>query len=249
MQRSRGSLIAVLSGGVLLFGVLLHIRAATADSVGWFDAKRGCGQVGAFSRTGRAADLPGCTGKLPKDAPRAELALHDIKQRLIEAEQQLSKSALEKVDLALAEVETALAKAQPPHPDLPDRWEQAQTIYGQLVHTLRNKRRLVKYEDDVRARYAAAILADKEKNRADLDGGPAEARKIAAACVAVLAEVKAAGVDLSTPFATEPKAPARQLTMLDEDCRKIVTRADGFIRVHAKTKANKLRVEKRKSKK
>ena len=253
MRGSLGSLVGSLvgSGGLWCVGALtalVFVGAASGDSVGWFDGKRGCGQVGAFARTGHAADLPGCSGKLSKDAPRAELALHDIKLKMIAAEQALDKNALEKVDAALVEVEAALAKAQPPHPDLPDRWEQAQTIYGQLVHTLKGRRRLVKYADDIRARYAAAIEADKTRNRLDIDGGPAEARKLASACAGMLAEVKVAGVDMSTPFAIDPKGPLRQLTTLDEECRKVVMRADGLMRGQAKAKADKLRASKRKRK-
>ena len=182
--------------------------------------------MGAFAKSGRAADLPGCTGKLPKNAPRSELALHDIKLRLMEAEEQLAKNKLDKLDSLLADADAALAKNEPANPELPDRWEQAQRLYGQLTATLRNRRKLLQYGDRIRASYAAAMAKDKTQTDKDVEGGPASAKKAAQACLAVLAEVKGAGVDLATPIELEKKEATHRLDALQEECEHVSMSAD-----------------------
>jgi hypothetical protein len=183
----------ILGVAVLLLPVL-----ARAESSVWFDAGNGCGRAAAFAKSQRAADLPGCTGRLPKDAPQVEVLLHDAKRRLVDAEDYLGKNKLDRIDPLLTEVEAALSKAPPVHPELPDRWEQAEPLYRREVAALRNRRKLAPLVDRVRTTHAAALEADKTRNRREIEDGPADALKAAQACLAVFGEVKAAGVEVYT---------------------------------------------------
>src|SRR5688572_5201806 len=108
-----------------LVSLVLCPLVARAES-NWFNPKMGCGAVGAYAKTGKAVDLPGCTGKLPKDAPQAEVALHDLKEIIVDAEEALEKGKIDKIEPLLGQADLALRKAPPTHPELPDRWEQAE---------------------------------------------------------------------------------------------------------------------------
>src|SRR4051812_33352899 len=107
-------------------------RAAESGSP-WLDAGNGCGRAAAFAESQRAVDLPGCTGKLPKNAPQVEQLLHDVKKKLVDAEEYLRKGKLDRVEPLLSESESALATAPPVNPELPDRWEQAEGLYKRAI--------------------------------------------------------------------------------------------------------------------
>src|SRR4051812_19492414 len=113
--------------------VLLVAATAHAD---YFDAGNGCGRAANFAKSGKVADLPGCTGKLPKDAPQVEVVLRDAKQLLLEAEERLAKGKLDKIDALLASAKEKLSHAPPVSPDLPDRWEQSLPLYERTIASL-----------------------------------------------------------------------------------------------------------------
>jgi len=55
----------------------------------WHDPDRGCGTIVGWQNTKRISDLPGCDGALPNGAPPGEVAMHDAKASLHEAEKLL----------------------------------------------------------------------------------------------------------------------------------------------------------------
>jgi hypothetical protein len=188
----------------------------------WFNPKIGCGAVGAYAKTGRAADLPGCTGKLPKDAPQAEVALHDLKQIIVDAEEALDKGKIDKIEPLLGQADLALRKAPPSHPELPDRWEQAEKPYREVIGKLRNGRKLYPHLEAIRTSYAAAVEADKTKNLPVIDGGPAEAAKLATACADALAVVAREKIDGATPVEIDKdKKLSRRADELVAECARI----------------------------
>src|SRR4051812_19989092 len=119
---------------VPLVGSLALVAArAHAESSVWFDSHNDCGRAATFAKSGRAADLPGCSGRVPKDAPQVELTLHDAKRRLVDAEELLDKNKLDKIDALLTQAEADLARTPPVHPELPDRWDQAEPLYRREI--------------------------------------------------------------------------------------------------------------------
>jgi hypothetical protein len=200
---------------------LLAPVAAHAES-NWFNPKMGCGPVGAYAKTGRAVDLPGCTGKLPKDAPQAEVALHDLKQLIVDAEEALDKGKIDKIEPLLGQADLALRKAPPTHPELPDRWEQAERPYRELMGKLRNGRKLYPHLEAIRTAYAAAVEGDKAKNNLAMDGGPAEAAKLATACNDALAVVARDKIDGATVVELDKdKKTVRRVDELVAECGRI----------------------------
>jgi len=210
--------IRVILPALLVLGLAPSARGDTAR---WFDAKQGCGPIGAFAKSGRASDLPGCTGRLPKDAPQVEVALHDAKEKLVDAEELLDKGKLDKVEALLTEVEAALGKAPPEHRDMPDRWEQAERLYRQHVVTLRNRRKLAPLVERLRASYAAAQEADRSRNRKDQEGGPAEAAKLAQACLAAFGEARTTGVPMDTSIELAKNTAPQRLDAATGECERV----------------------------
>jgi hypothetical protein len=215
-RRSMRLVRAVLAVGWAAVG---WCGSAHADSR-WFDPKMGCGPVGAYAHSGRAADLPGCTGRLPKDAPQVEAAMHDLKQKLVDAEELLAKDKLDKVEPLLAEVETSLSRTLPAHPEMPDRWEQAQRIYAEAVAQLRARRKLAPHLDRLRTTWTAAMESDRVRNKKEIEGGPHETLQAAVACNTAFAEVRGLGVD-QIPIELEKKAPPRRLDQAAADCERV----------------------------
>ena len=225
----------VASASLLIITSLIALgSSATARAESsWFDPKMGCGPVGAYAKSGRAADLPGCTGRLPKDAPQVEIAMRELKAKLVDAEDALSKNRFDKVDALLAEVEAGLSRNLPAHPEMPDRWEQAQRVYKEAVGALRDRRKLAPLLDGVRAAYAKAREVDRDRNHKEIEGGPAEALKVAQACNEAFAGVRHAGVDLSLVVELERKLP-RRLEETAAECTRIGKTAEALVREQEK---------------
>jgi hypothetical protein len=224
----------------VIVGLLVVVSPSAFAGEGnvWFDAGNGCGRAATFAESQRAVDLPGCTGKLPKNPPQVEQLLHDVKRRLVDAEEYLHKGKLDRVDPLLAEAESALATVPQVHPELPDRWEQAEPLYKREIAALRNRRKLAPLLEGVRTTHHAALEADKARNKRELRGGPAEALAAAQACVARFADVKAAGIDLATTVELDKDKP-RALSELSGECERIRRSADELAR--AQDKADKAR--------
>jgi|GEM_PF-3337142 len=164
---------------------------AEADT-NWFDPALGCGKD--FSVTGKAVDLPGCSGKIPKDAPPVEVILHDAKRALLDAEEALLKNKPDKIDAFLTTAASSLGKTPGMNPALPDRWDGALPLYQREIFAIKNRRRLQPQLDKLRTAYTAAVDAAKTL---DSDDGPARVQKATQACLDAFAAVKAAEVDLA----------------------------------------------------
>jgi hypothetical protein len=225
---------------LVLFATLLLAapRAGAAEGNPWFDTSNGCGRAATFADSQRAADLPGCTGRLPKNPPQVEQLLHDVKRKLVDAEDYLRKNKLDRIDPLLAEAESALATVPQVHPELPDRWEQAEPLYRREIAALRNRRKLAPLLEGLRTSHRAALEADKTRNRRELRGGPADALKAAQQCLTQFAAVKAAGIELATTVELEKDRP-RPLGEQSGECERIRRSADELVR--AQDKADKAR--------
>jgi hypothetical protein len=202
---------------------------ARADADRWLSADLGCGRAAAFGRSARVADLPGCSGRLPKDAPAMEGVLHEAKRRLLDAEDLLGRNKLEKLDALLTQVEADLAHAPPMSPEMPDRWEQAAPLYHRAIASLRNRRRLAPVLEHVRAAYSAALAADKSRNKKDVEGGPTEALKAAQACLAAFSDARSAGVDAKLEVEIE-KDHLRPLDDSIAECERVRRTAEPLAR-------------------
>jgi hypothetical protein len=221
------------TSGTLLF-VILFTSTALADREVWFSEKMGCGRASAFAKSGKAEDLPGCTGKLPKEAPQIETFLGEAKRRLVDAEEALEKGKLDKIDPLLAAVEADLKHPPTINPELPDRWEQAQALYQGEITSLRNRRRLAPHLDKLKAAYGAAVEAGA-KNRADVEGGPAEALKTSQACTAAFEEAKKSSVDFTTEV--ELGKERKRLDASAAECAQIRKTAEPLAKAQEKAAA------------
>jgi hypothetical protein len=217
----------------LLVVLVAAVGSARAESV-WLDAKMGCGRGAAFAKSGKAEDLPGCTGRFPKDAPPLEVALHDAKRALVEAEELLGKNKPEKAGEQIEAARAALAKAPMVHPEIPDRADQALPLYQRVLESLDKRRQLTSLVDELRKLHQTAVEAGRTKNKFVVEGGPAEAKAAASAChgkfVSAAAAVKG---DWSTTIEIE-KGSARSLKELAGECEQIMRTADALAREQEK---------------
>jgi hypothetical protein len=211
--------------------VLLLPAVSSADNPVWFDPKNGCGRAANFAKSGMVADLPGCSGKVPKGAPQVETVLHDAKEKLLDAEELLGKNKVDKIDGLLGEAEKILSATPPVHPELPDRWEQALPLYQKTIVTLRNRRVLLPHTEKLKGAYQAASAA-KAKNTAATEGGPAEALAAAKACVAAFEPVRAAKLDLATEVDLD-KGP-RPLAETLAECEELKKSAEPLVKLQEK---------------
>ncbi len=224
----------------ILLAALTLAHVAEAADTNWFDPALGCGKD--FSVTGKAADLPGCSGKIPKDAPPVELVLHDAKRALIDAEEALTKNKLDKLDPLLNTAESGLAKAPGMNPALPDRWDGAVPLYQREIFSLKNRRRLAPHLDKLRAAYLAATESLKTL---DTDDGPARVQKATQACLDTFATVRADKVDLALEIdLAATKGPIKSLESDRAECETGHKSAETLVRTReagAKAKRAALR--------
>jgi hypothetical protein len=192
---------------------------AQANSAVWFDPDLGCGRAAVFDRTHQVADLPGCSGRLPKGAPQVEVDLREAKRALLDADSALNKNKLEKVDAALGEAERALALKPPMHPELPDRWEEAVPLYQRTVAGLRARRKLAPRITRIAATHRDAVAAWKAMTAHERDGGPAQALQLADACLKEMQEASTDGVDFAAEVELE-KGRSRPLAEARTECTR-----------------------------
>ena len=95
----------------LLGLLLLPLQTAQAADQWWRDPERGCGKIEDFKRTFRIADLPGCDGELLRSAPEGEVAMHDAKKLLREAEKVLDGGQSDGVESKLNQAIDLMNKA------------------------------------------------------------------------------------------------------------------------------------------
>jgi len=223
-----------------MLAALSVAHLAEAGEVNWFDPALGCGKD--FSVTGKAADLPGCSGKLPKDAPPVELVLHDAKRALLDAEEALAKSKPDKLDALLNTAENGLTKPPGMNPALPDRWDGALPLYQREIFSLKNRRRLAPHLDKLRTAYVAAVESLKTL---DSDDGPARVQKATQACLDAFAAVRADNVDLALELdLTAAKGPLKSLESDRAECDNGKKSAETQVRTReaaAKAKRAQLR--------
>jgi hypothetical protein len=218
---------------LLLASLLVLPAVARGERSPWFDPALGCGSGAAFSKSGKVADLPGCTGRIPKNAPEVEVVLREAKRRLEDAEELLAKDKLDKLDALLAAVQADLQRAPPIDPELPDRWEQSLPLYQRAIASLKNRRKLAPHLEKLRSAHRAAVETAAAKGRAEIEGGPAESLKAAQACLAVFSETRASGVDLDVEVELE-KGQARTLQAALAECDQLRRSAEALARAQEK---------------
>ncbi|MSP61963.1 MAG: hypothetical protein EXR72_16855 [Myxococcales bacterium] len=184
---------------VPLLVLLSLVATSAANPAVWFDPDRGCGRGEVFVRTGRVADLPGCSGTLPPAAPPVEGILHDAKRALVDADRLLDRGAVDSVDALLDGATLRLATVTAPHPEMPDRLTSARPLYEQALVRLRDRRRFVPRLGRLRDAHRAAVDAGRTMTAREREGGAADTVRLARVCLSELAEARAAGINFTTP--------------------------------------------------
>lgn len=163
----------------------------------WRDPERGCGKIEDWRRTNRIQDLPGCEGTLEKGAPQGEIAMHDAKKLLHEAERQLDGGQAGDVEGKIAQAIEIMNKA-PSDPRV--NWARVQ--YKVAVDVLKAKLALAPRLAKLRTSYKAVVDAQ----------GKADAKTLASAvdaCISAFKEAEGAGGNLALQFeltAGKPRA-------------------------------------------
>lgn len=161
---------------------------AAAAEMWWRDPERGCGKIEDWRRTNRIQDLPGCEGTLEKGAPQGEIAMHDAKKLLREAERQLDSGQAGDVEGKIAQAIDIMNKA-PSDPRV--NWARVQ--YKVAVDVLKAKLALAPRLTKLRTAYKAVSDAQ----------GKADPKTLASAvdaCVAAFKEAEGAGGNLALQF-------------------------------------------------
>jgi len=170
-------------------GLLLGVGNAEAVEW-WHDAERGCGLIENWKKTNRIADLPGCDGELPKGAPPGEVAMHDAKKLLHDAEKQIDGGQTGDVEQKIAQAIETMNRA----PNDP-RVNWARSHFSTAIKVLKNKVALSPKVAKLRSSFkAVADLSSQPKPDAKAMGDAVTA------CVQAFKDVEAAGVDLALPY-------------------------------------------------
>lgn len=181
-----------------LLGLLISAALpapATAADMWWRDPERGCGKIEDWRRTNRIQDLPGCEGTLEKGAPQGEIAMHDAKKLLREAERQLDGGQSGEVEGKIAQAIEIMNKA-PSDPRV--NWARVQ--YKVAVDVLKAKLALAPRLAKLRTSYKAVVDA---QGKAD----PKTLASAVEACVAAFKEAEGAGGNLALQFELTPGKP------------------------------------------
>jgi hypothetical protein len=179
--------------GALLIGLCFSAQSAWAIEW-WHDPARGCGTLDGWLRTSRLKDLPGCDGELPKGAPPGEIAMHDAKKALHEAEKLLDTGQTTEVEAKLDTATNIMNKA----PNDP-RVNWARPHYAKALAILRAKLAIVPRMPKLRTAYKAAVDAADQANKLKTDAARKAALAAADACVQAFRDAESQGVDLSVP--------------------------------------------------
>lgn len=194
---------------------LLPLLAGDALAAGvnwWHDPLRGCGTLDGWQRTYRIADLPGCDGDLPKQAPVGEQSMHDAKRALREAEKILDTDQTTDVESKLDQATTLMNKA----PNDP-RVNWARPHFQTALTILRKRLVIVPKLPKLRTVHRAAIDAAEVASKQKTDGSRKTAAAAADACVVAFREAETGGADLSLPVELN-KGKARPLRDDQRDC-------------------------------
>lgn len=196
-----------------LLGLLLSSSTALAVEW-WHDPERGCGLVENWKKSKRIGDLPGCDGELPKGAPPGEVAMHDAKKLLREAEKQVDAGQTGEVETRLGQATDIMNKA-PNDPRV--NWARLQ--FNDAFKVLKSKAAL----SSKVAKLRGAVKAVADATGAPKPDGKAIA-EAATACVQAFKDAEAAGVDLLVPYELT-KDKLRPLRDEMNDCETAKTRA------------------------
>lgn len=180
--------------------VSLPLWAGSAQAIEWWhDPERGCGTLDSWQRNTRIKDLPGCDGELPKGAPPGEVAMHDAKKLLHEAEKALDAGQTGDVEAKLDQATNIMNKA----PNDP-RVNWVRPHYQKALGVLRARALIVPRLPKLRTSYNHAAEAVDQANRNKSDATRKAATTAAEACVAAFKEAESQGVDLSVPVELTP---------------------------------------------
>jgi hypothetical protein len=197
-----------------LLGILLS--SSTAMAVEWWhDPDRGCGIVENWKKSKRIGDLPGCDGELPKGAPPGEVAMHDAKKLLREAEKQVDAGQTGEVETRIGQATDIMNKA-PNDPRV--NWARLQ--FNDAFKVLKSKAAL----SSKVAKLRSAVKAVADQTGAAKPDGKAIA-EAATACVQAFKDAETAGVDLLVPYELT-KDKLRPLRDEMNDCETAKTRAN-----------------------
>ena len=179
--------------GLALAGILSFPLSAEAIEW-WHDPERGCGSLDGWARTGRLKDLPGCDGELPKGAPSGEVAMHDAKKALHDAERILDQGQTADVEAKL-DLATSTMNRAPNDPRV--NW--ARPHFAKALAVLRARLAIVPRLPKLRTVYKAAIDAADQASKLRTDEARKDALAKTDACVQAFREAESQGVDLSVP--------------------------------------------------
>jgi hypothetical protein len=194
----------------LLGFLLLPLQTAQAADQWWRDPERGCGKVEDFKRTFRIADLPGCDGELLRAAPEGEVAMHDAKKLLREAEKVLDGGQSDGVESKLNQAIELMNKAP-----RDARVDWARQYYKNAVEVLQARMAMLAKLPKLRQTYKA--LTDLNA-QAKPDAKAVQAA--GDACVVAFKEAETGGGNLQLQYELVPGSKMRPLREYLTECEQ-----------------------------
>lgn len=194
-----------------LLGLLLvPSQSALAADQWWRDPERGCGKIEDFKRTFRIADLPGCDGELLRSAPEGEVAMHDAKKLLREAEKSLDGGQSDGVEAKLNQAIELMNKAP-----RDARVDWARQHYKSAVEVLQARMAMLAKLPKLRQTYKALVdLNAQTKPDAKAVQSAGEA------CVAAFKEAETSGGNLQLQYELVPGSKMRPLREYVTECEQ-----------------------------
>mgnify|MGYP000057621934 CR=1 FL=1 len=194
-----------------LLGLLLcPSQSAQAADQWWRDPERGCGKIEDFKRTFRIADLPGCDGELLRSAPEGEVAMHDAKKLLREAEKVLDGGQSDGVESKLNQAIELMNKAP-----RDARVDWARQHYKSAVEVLQARMAMLAKLPKLRQTYKALIDLNAQTKP--------DAKAVQAAgdaCVAAFKEAETSGGNLQLQYELVPGSKMRPLREYVTECEQ-----------------------------
>ena len=192
-----------------LLGLLLvPLHTAQAADQWWRDPERGCGKIEDYKRTFRIADLPGCDGELLRSAPEGEVAMHDAKKLLREAEKVLDGGQSDGVESKLNQAIELMNKAP-----RDARVDWARQHFKTAVEVLQARMAMLSKLPKLRQTYKA--LTDlNAQTKPDAKAVQAAGE----ACVAAFKEAEAGGGNLQLQYELVPGSKMRPLREYLTEC-------------------------------
>ena len=194
----------------LLGLLLLPLQTAQAADQWWRDPERGCGKIEDFKRTFRIADLPGCDGELLRSAPEGEVAMHDAKKLLREAEKVLDGGQSDGVESKLNQAIDLMNKAP-----RDARVDWARQHFKTAVEVLQARMAMLSKLPKLRQAYKALTdLNAQSKPDAKAVQSAGEA------CVAAFKEAESSGGNLQLQYELVPGSKMKPLREYLTECEQ-----------------------------